>query len=83
MSHPNSMPPKKLLRDQFGNWIHMTCIATYPAGEAAACARDKKLLMVRGKSAHVVKAGDGELHLYRATAEMDAGKRSYREGVGV
>ncbi len=81
MSHPNTMPPRKLLRDQFGRYRDMTCICTYPADEAGACSRDKNLLMVRGKSAHVVKAGD-ELHLYRATAEMDAGKRSYHEGVG-
>lgn len=78
MSHPNSMPPKRLLQDQFGNWLHMTCIATYPLSEAASAARDKKGLMRIARSVHVMREGD-ELHLYRATKDLTLAKHKHQE----
>ena len=82
MSHPNSMPPKRLLQDQFGNWLHMTCIATYPMSEAASAARDKNGLMRIARSVHVLREGD-ELHLYRATKDLVLAKEKHRELVKI
>lgn len=82
MSHPNSMPGKRLLQDQFGNWLHMTCIATYPLSEAASAARDKKGLMRIARSVHVMREGD-ELHLYRATKDLVLAKGVHREMVKI
>ena len=82
MSHPNVMPPKKLLRDQFGRWREMTCICTYPAGDAAACAVDKAGFLLRGKPVHVTREGN-ELHLYRATRDMVLAKGVHRELVKI
>lgn len=82
MSHPNAMPEKRILQDQFGNWVHMTCIATYPVSEAGACSRDKKGLMRLARSVHVLKAGD-ELHLYRATKDMVDHRKAFQGRVKV
>ena len=82
MSHPNTMPEKRILQDQFGNWLHMTCIATYPMSEAGACSRDKKGLMRLARSVHVLKAGD-ELHLYRATKDLRLAKDVMQEAVKI
>lgn len=82
MSHPNTMPEKRILQDQFGNWLHMTCIATYPMSEAASAARDKKGLMRLARSVHVMRDGD-ELHLYRATKDLRAAKDVMQEAVKI
>ena len=82
MSHPNTMPEKRILQDQFGNWLHMTCIATYPMSEAASAPRDKKGLMRLARSVHVMRDGD-ELHLYRATKDLRAAKDVMQEAVKI
>ena len=82
MSHPNTMPEKRILQDQFGNWLHMTCIATYPMSEAASAARDKKGLMPLARSVHVMRDGD-ELHLYRATKDLMLAKDVMQEAVKI
>ena len=82
MSHPNVMPEKRILQDQFGNWLHMTCIATYPMSEAASAARDKKGLMWLARSVHVMRDGD-ELHLYRATKDLRLARDVMQEAVKI
>lgn len=82
MSHPNVMPEKRILQDQFGNWLHMTCIATYPMSEAASAARDKKGLMRLARSVHVMRDGD-ELHLYRATKDLRLARDVMQEAVKI
>lgn len=82
MSHPNTMPEKRILQDQFGNWLHMTCIATYPMSEAASAARDKKGLMRLARSVHVMRDGD-ELHLYRATKDLRLARDVMQEAVKI
>jgi len=61
--------PKRLLRDQHGTEMLMTCIATYPLSEAESAARDKTGFLKAGRSVHVLKQGN-ELHLYRATKDV-------------
>lgn len=82
MSHPNSMPEQKLLKDQFRKHVAMTCICTYPLNEAESCANDKAGFLLRGKSVHVMREGD-ELHLYRATKDMTLAKHKHRELVKI
>lgn len=72
IQEPTTTPvltPKRLLRDQHGTEMLMTCIATYPLTEAESAARDKAGFLKAGRSVHVLKHGN-ELHLYRATKDV-------------
>ncbi len=83
MSKETTAPtPKRLLRDQHGTEMLMTCIATYPLSEAASAASDKVGFLKAGRSVHVLKHGN-ELHLYRATKDIVSSKDKHRAEVRI
>ncbi len=65
------LTPKRLLRDQHGTEMLMTCIATYPLTEKESAARDKVGFLKANRSVHVLQQAN-EIHLYRATKDVVA-----------